>query len=251
MRNLRLLPVLLILLLGAAHAQEMMTTTRVDLVLTPRTNLTSDVKEKLDGSSADQGGIQVLVGETLVKVIQRQNFTTRVTINKNGQPVSESRQYTAVYVEVTEGENQGARGWMVEQYVKGNGQKRKYLSPPRQQAVARPQPDAPADGADLALSVSKDDSTYQVAGKRVYSISVSNLGNQAVTNSFMVRAVIGSRTLKRERVRGLQPGSSHYFNVEVPEENVRRRDTLLVEVDPERAVEESDENNNQIKQKLY
>ncbi len=90
----------------------------------------------------------------------------------------------------------------------------------------------------------------QVAGKEIFSVSVSNKGDTPVKASFTVTVEVDGKVVKTERVRGLAAVGSYYFNAEISESAVRKGATLVVKVDAQNAVQELNESDNVYTQKL-
>ncbi len=241
------------ILSGPAQAQEtLMTRYKTMMVVDNKGRLATDRKASLAraASGSSVPGAVMLPQNLLVKVLKRESFKQWQEKQKSSSR-SKSTKYTynVAYVEIAGGNAAGTRGWVVvgSQAKGGRSTGPALVSPPKDYAQQR-RAEAVATRRsqtmpDLVVSVNSGDRTVQVAGKKVYNVSVANLGvsiNEATTAVVQV----GEKIVSRVKIPPLRTKGSHYFNVEISEGAIRKKKQLVVTVDADSVIKESNERNN-------
>jgi CARDB len=238
----------------ATLAQDLVTTRQVIMVENSSPSLNSDRKDKLNLSISGRAFTEAVAvpKNTLVKVLSRGQFSTRAMVSKSHSPTPQQvkRDFSAVYVEIAEGDLAGKKGWMVQSVTDQGLRPDIYLqtAPSNHQAQQQASAQASAQAAtmpDLTISVSTPDSTIQLAGKKVYDISIGNAGGVTADRGITVIVKVGQKVIETETInKEIRAGGSHRFSVEVSESAIRRGEKLTIMVDTGNRVEESDEKNN-------
>lgn len=247
MKNLGLLFCLLFLALAPASAQPMTTIRQVTVIDDDKPSLNSEKKEKLSMSVAGRAfsGAFFLPQGTTVKIISRQTYVKQETVGPKANLVK--RSFTAGLIEVLDGDYAGKKGWAVIDVQDPGTSKDVYIAagtstrPGREPVTAATEidPNAP----DLVPG-NYGDTGAQVAGKKVYGVSVVNQGGGEAKGAFDVTVKVGGKVVKTEKVRNLRPGGAHSFTFEVSEAHVRNHAKVEITVDSGNSIKEGNETNN-------